>query len=300
MAVATAPPDAGCSACGSGRAAVLHRSARTGHEVARCADCGLVFLLATPDPAELDALYASPAAYRGYLDEQQAVDLRRRRLLVLHRLRELVGSPGPPRLFDVGAGAGDFLALARDRGFDVGGNEISDPAVEEAARRHGIALHRGDLAALDLDGVYDAVTLWCVLAHVADPGALLGQARRLLRPGGVLYLHTPRWCLIDTAGLAAARVGGPALGRVLDRRLNTAHLRLYRQGTMVAALAAAGLDVVRVQPAVGYSLVTGSYLASLGVPVPLRRAAAAPLDLLIGRGWFVRNILDVYARRPRR
>ena len=287
-----------CSSCGSGRVAHLHTSPRTGHRVGRCADCGLVFALSLPAPGELDELYASPEDYGRYLGAQQAAGLHERHLEVLRRLTDLVPPSGTPRLFDVGAGAGDFLALARRQGFAVSGSEISAPAAEAAASRHGIALHRGDLAELDLAEKFDAVTLWCVLAHVVDPDELLRRCLLLLRPGGVLYLHTPRWCLLDSVGLVGSRASGGRLPHVIDRRVNSAHLRLYRRGAMVAALRAAGFGVVQVDPKVGYSLQTRSYLAGMGLPASLHGPVAGPFDVLIKRGWFVRNILDVYARRP--
>lgn len=41
------------------------------------------------------------------------------------------------------------------------------------------------------DGAADAVTAFEVLEHLAEPGAMLGEAHRILRPGGVLMLSVP-------------------------------------------------------------------------------------------------------------
>ena len=38
---------------------------------------------------------------------------------------------------------------------------------------------------------FDAITLWDVLEHMADPIAVLKKAARLLRPGGILALNVP-------------------------------------------------------------------------------------------------------------
>lgn len=59
---------------------------------------------------------------------------------------------------------------------------------------HGL---RADIAAdvsrpLPLrDGAADAVTAFEVLEHLAEPGVMLGEAHRILRPGGVLMLSVP-------------------------------------------------------------------------------------------------------------
>jgi SAM-dependent methyltransferase len=41
------------------------------------------------------------------------------------------------------------------------------------------------------DGAADAVTAFEVLEHLAEPGAMLAEAHRVLRPGGVLLLSVP-------------------------------------------------------------------------------------------------------------
>ncbi len=220
-------------------------------------------------------------------------------MVALRRLTELVTMERPrPRLFDVGAGAGDFLALAQAEGFDVTGNEISEPAIDICRERHGIELHHGDMAALDLDGDFDAMTMWCVLAHVPNPVALLGDAFRLLRPGGVLYFHTPRWSAIDQIGIAALRATGGRVPHVMDRRINRAHRRLYGRHNLVALLTKVGFEPIAVNPMAGYSLNTRSYLTSMQVPALVCGPVANAVDVLVDRGWVPRNILDVYAAKP--
>jgi SAM-dependent methyltransferase len=292
-------PVPACHSCGSVRITLVHRSRRTGNEVGRCADCRLVLVTTERDEAELSELYAAPSEYERYLASQRTDSLRERHLRALSRLRAaLPDGHRRPRLFAVGAGGGDFLALGRDNGFEVAGNEISAPAIDTCRARHGIDLYEGDLRDLGMSGEFDALTMWCVLAHVADPVALLRDALRLLRPGGVLYFHTPRWCLIDIAGLLATRVTLGRLSQVTDRRINSAHRRLYGEANLARLLDRVGFDVLTLASAVGYSLDTRSYLADLQVPAVLRDPVAASLDYLIRRGWFVQNILDVYARKP--
>ena len=288
-----------CEGCGSRSLDLLHRSRRTGLPIARCADCRLVAVIGAAADDRLFELYSSGPTYENYVDSQQTESLKRRRAIAIERIRALLpAGVGSPALFDVGAGRGDFLAMARDEGFAVAGNEISQPAIDLCAERHRIALLAGDLAELRLAERFDALTMWCVLAHAADPRQLLRGTFGLLKPGGVLYFHTPRWCAIDSVGLAATKLTGGRLPQITERRVNTAHLRLYDVANLTRLLTSVGYEVVDATPTVGYSLLTQTYLADLGIPDMLRRGTARLFDRLIERGWFARNILDVYARRP--
>lgn len=288
-----------CELCDDTSMAVLHVSRRTGQQIGRCRSCRLVTVLDPPSQPSIRDLYNSAEGYRIYVDAQRVDGLRRRHLATIRHLTRLL--PRPPEdstLFDVGAGAGGFLALARTAGFQVHGNEISEPAAEECFRRHGITLTTAELSEETGAGRFDAMTMWCVLAHVADPRRLLADAFRLLEPGGILYFHTPRWCMIDVAGLAATRVTAGVLAHVTERRVNAAHMRLYDHRNLRRLLHAVGFEVEELRSVSGYSLQAASYLESMGVPRSVVRPLAYGLEGLIENDLFVRNTLDVYARKP--
>jgi SAM-dependent methyltransferase len=105
-------------------------------------------------------------------------------------LRELEGLP-TGRLLDVGAGKGHFLAAARGRGWDVVGVELSEASARRARATYGLEMLVGDVLEIELAGSFDVITLWHVLEHVADPGALLDRVRGLLAPGGRLVVSVP-------------------------------------------------------------------------------------------------------------
>lgn len=100
------------------------------------------------------------------------------------------------RVLDVGC-AGGFMAEA----LSGAGAEVTgiDPAAEaiEAARAHAarnglsISYDCGEGEALPYeDGAFDAVVCVDVLEHVDDPGRVLAEAARVLRPGGRFLYDT--------------------------------------------------------------------------------------------------------------
>lgn len=149
----------------------------------RCGQCGLVFRslqgLQELVREGFDAIYSQPA-----LD--QRVQARRERLY-----REFLAgyhaAPGRNRLLDVGCGAGQFLALAREQGWDVMGVEIAE-AGAAGARALGLSVRVGSLPTVALpESSFDVVTLWNVLDCVPDPVEQVRAAKRVLAPGGLLF-----------------------------------------------------------------------------------------------------------------
>jgi SAM-dependent methyltransferase len=97
------------------------------------------------------------------------------------------------RLLDVGFGGAAALEAGRRRGWTCNGVEVSAPAVTRA-QQLGFDVFAGDLAAAPYDeGSFDVVIMSEVLEHVPDPFALLSAGRRMIRPGGALWVTTPHW-----------------------------------------------------------------------------------------------------------
>jgi SAM-dependent methyltransferase len=114
------------------------------------------------------------------------------------------------RLLDIGGGIGFFAELALKRGWDAYSLDISSTATTLAGKRIGPGRALGSLTK-DLNGSFDAVTLWCVIAHTKNPDELMTLARRALRPGGLIWITTPNFSFQKP--YAALRA---AMGRTLD------------------------------------------------------------------------------------
>ena len=96
------------------------------------------------------------------------------------RLLELAALPSGARVLDMGAGAGETLALLRERGFDALGIDLSPRSPQ---------VLRGDLHAAPFpDGSFDAVISQCAFFVSGNVAGALREAYRLLKTGGLLLL----------------------------------------------------------------------------------------------------------------
>jgi ubiquinone/menaquinone biosynthesis C-methylase UbiE len=111
----------------------------------------------------------------------------------------------PSRVCDIGCGAGaPFLQHIRSRlSSGVGLDEYAGVSSHE-----NISVVRADITArLPLEsGQFDHVTMLAVLEHLAEPGNVLAEAFRLLRPGGSLILTWPS-SLVDPILEVLTRIG---------------------------------------------------------------------------------------------
>jgi len=145
------------------------------------------------------------------------------------------------RILEVGCGDGHFLAAAQAAGFEAWGTEISSSGLQRLEKR-GLRVLAGDLTDLGLPpGHFDAVVLFEVLEHLADPVGHLMECHRVLREGGALVLTTPNFGSLSRRLLGERwRVVDPEhLVLFTSRGLRTA---LERAGFRVQALWSRNLD----------------------------------------------------------
>jgi 2-polyprenyl-3-methyl-5-hydroxy-6-metoxy-1,4-benzoquinol methylase len=95
------------------------------------------------------------------------------------------------RLYEVGAGRGEFLKAARLAGWNAEGSDLSALAAEHARRVGDVTVEVGPIESLTVpEHTYDVILLNNVFEHLEQPRLVLQKMGRALRPGGVLFLQT--------------------------------------------------------------------------------------------------------------
>jgi len=173
------------------------------------------------------------SAFRAFLNRKSGVseELMGSRISRLHALER-------GRLVDVGCGNGKFLARMRALGWDVFGVEPDPQAAQIGREAYGLTIYSGTLedSSFSLES-FDAVTMAHVIEHLTDPLSTLKAARRILKKGGYLLIHTPnlsslghRWFGHHWRGLEPPR-----------------HLFLFSPTALLKIVRMAGFDIYDLQ-----------------------------------------------------
>lgn len=98
----------------------------------------------------------------------------------------------PGTVWDIASAAGFFMKAARDRGWEVHGNEISRRAIKWAKEHYNIDIEYGFLEDLEITaGYYNAVVLWNALEHMNNPKKTLEICWEMLKEYGLIYIRVP-------------------------------------------------------------------------------------------------------------
>ena len=151
--------------------------------------------------------------------------------------------PSGGRLLDVGCAGGELLRAAAARGWNAEGVEI-DPALAVKALAHGFEVCTKPVEEAGLgESSYDAVTVFDVFALMGEPVAAASELRRLLKPGGLIYIrefnaafHLPLYRL-EKAGFF----------NPLGARPSVLHNFNFRAGTLRLMLARAGFGDIKIR-----------------------------------------------------
>ncbi len=192
-----------CGACGADSKTVVHRQnfvvpsgypLPANYDVVVCDGCGFVYADPAATQIDYDHFYSD---WSKYDDSATATgsgvspyDAERLKTTAAHIARAL-----PIRsatILDAGCATGGLLSALRDEGFTSVSGLDPSPRCAAACRERGFDAYIGSIASTPIPmPQFDCIVFSHVLEHVYDIPAFFAAARRLLKPGGFLYLETP-------------------------------------------------------------------------------------------------------------
>ena len=236
-----------CVLCGSNSRRLL--SVQDTWPVAKCRECGLVYLSERPSESSLQQLYGTgyyedegeEAGYRGYVEtfrkyRDTFMDIFEK------RHRDLKKHSKGRRLLEVGCAHGFLLDHLRSRGWEVTGVEVSPLSSRYARRELNLNVITGTVEEAELEeGSFDVVLLLDVLEHLHRPFHTLRRIGQLLSPEGILVVQCP-WELYHWEEVAEALLRGKRPGTIRPDSI-PAHLYFFQPRTLEAVLRKGGFRI---------------------------------------------------------
>lgn len=163
-------------------------------EHCRCRACGSVFVSTQPDRDDLSEAYSS-IDWDHYFQE----NCETTRAKFVKGVEFLLASSVSlrARILDIGGGDGMFAEMLIEAGYShVSVHEI--PGASVKAENVETVFQDFDYQSIP-DTSFDVVTMMDVFEHVPDPSLVVAACHRILKPGGILYFHTPVVTPMDRA-----------------------------------------------------------------------------------------------------
>lgn len=223
-----------CNLCGARDAHVVGTHDRNQQPLRTviCRACGLVWTDPRPSNEAIDAYYAREyrQSYKG-ARQPKLRHLHRAGVVAQDRFNRLLPVlANRHRVLDVGASSGEFVHVLRTAGKEAIGIEPHEGYSTWARETLGLPVITTDWTRAQFaPGSFEAITLFHVVEHLADPRGAIAQLARWLARGGVLVVEVPN---------VEADCGSPR------RRFHFAHLHNFNLPTLRALGEAAGLEVV--------------------------------------------------------
>ena len=173
-----------CLICNSKK--VKELPAYSDHFLIKCQDCSFVFVKKIPREQELFDFYENSYVRTNYFSS-----------ITIKRYNELLDLFEKYRktnnLLDVGSGNGFFLEIAKARGWNVYGTELTNQAVKECENK-GFQMKKGSLNEVDFKAdQFDVITSFEVIEHINNPKEIVKEMHRILRTNGYIYITTPNF-----------------------------------------------------------------------------------------------------------
>lgn len=231
-----------CPACDSDHCEPVFE--KYGFRYTRCLECHTLYMRPRPSEAVMADYYAHSENYaywaKHIFPASEAVRREKIHRPWLERILAICErylDDRPWRLIEVGPGFGTFAALATASGRFAEVLAIEPtPELAQACRERGVRVVEQRIEAIgDTVQVADLLVSFEVIEHLFAPRVFLEQARRLVRPGGLMILTCPNGLGFDIAELGAG-----------SQAVDAEHVNLFNPASLSALVTRLDFEVLEV------------------------------------------------------
>jgi SAM-dependent methyltransferase len=175
-----------CNLCGSNDITQLYQIDKV--RVVQCNHCDLVYTNPRLSEEERLKIYNTKEYFSDYLNDLPFT------LAIGHsRLNAILKYKKPPgKILEIGCGTGHFLDLARQKGWEAYGVEISAFIGRFAREKLGLEVFVGPIEKASLaPESFDIICLYHLLEHISSPKEYCQKLYSLLKPKGLLVIEVP-------------------------------------------------------------------------------------------------------------
>lgn len=173
-------------------------------------------------------------------------------------------------ILDYGGGGGQFALVCKSHfpEANVFITDIADEALLEEWSASNNQIPFGRFA--DDDTKFDLIFMNDVFEHVSDPASVLRQLAGKLKPGGKLFIDTPKQFWIYPV---TKLVSKSLYTKVLRGTVSTAHLQIWTKESFELVVRECGLRVDKYEETSEYTMPADFYMNTMGISNPLLRIA---------------------------
>ena len=234
-----------CALCQSNNNHLVSKIGRnsTSLKIVICKICGLLYLNPRHTKEEYNAMYSSGSYSKKYRSNNEIyekyVDNQRKKGQSINDFCASVNNK-KDTVFEVGSTSGGILDYLRSVGYkSVEGIDPEIAYANYANKVLNIKTHIGLFDDFKTKNKYSLIILRHVLEHTVDPLKILRAAKKILAPGGLIYLEVPNLYSLNL-------MKNWIFNFIIE------HVYIFTPNTLKIAVHKAGLNIVKEDKNVGF------------------------------------------------